>query len=314
MKTLFAIFFLFSALYGAEEPPSFDPRLVQQPISEVKLSPPPLFTPHKSSFVAVGLSTLFPGLGHVYLGDAETAARIMGSTSAGISLGILTHNESIGTSSFLTVQNIWSYGIYAAYRDVRAYNGQASYSYKMPTDTFSDLSFAPFNRTILRKPEVWGGLLGAFVIAAGVGSLAYQEEASISLNENESKKKKTFPLLAFPVAIGEESLFRGYLQSQISEATNPWVGIALSSLIFGAAHIPNALALEPKERPSYYKFGVPFITTFGAYFGWLAYKNRSLKEGVALHAWYDFILFAGSFLTKPSAAIRRPGFALSIPF
>lgn len=280
--------------------------------SEVEISPS-AFTPrYKSSFIAVGLSSLIPGLGHTYLGDYKTAAGLFGSYSLIAGMNSVTGmNKSALVQNFIMLGNTWSYGIYAAYRDVRAYNVGVSYSYQMPTDSFNDLAFAPFRWSVIKKKEVWGGLLAAYTLAAGLGFLisSQKTDASVSVASDS-----LHPLLAFPVGLGEEALFRGYLQSQISEISNPWIGITLSSLIFGAVHIPNGRALEKDERWRYYSVSVPFITALGAYFGWMTYKNRSLKESVALHAWYDFFIFLAQYSVAESAINRKPSFALSFSF
>jgi membrane protease YdiL (CAAX protease family) len=294
--------------------------LTQQPITsrEIQLSASE-FELHipKSSFLAVGLSSFIPGLGHVYLGDMKTAGVLAGSTGVGLGLGFgfsssLHSKEFIRSTSFLAVETTWLYGIYAAYRDVRTYNKQAGYCYKMPIDSFSDLTSAPFNFRVLKKPEVWGGLLGSLAIAFGAAYLVYPGVNHI--HPSLSLKRTLSPFTAFPIGIGEESFFRGFLQSQLSEWFTPWGGIILSSLIFGVLHMPNAWDLEPQDRRSYYTAIVPLITVSGIYDGWLTYKNHSLKESVAIHAWYDFILFtigsvAGQTLTK-----GRSEFAIAVPF
>lgn len=180
----------------------------------------------------------------------------------------------------------------------------------MPTDSLSDLTTAPFNLSVLKKPEVWGGFLGAMGLASAI-SLLMPNHIHLS-----TSKMHISPLNAFPVAIGEETFFRGYLQSNISEYSSPWVGIALSSLLFGAAHLANAQELDSESQRSYYTLGIPFLTAFGAYFGWMTHKYRSLKEGVALHCWYDFTLFLCKALAEngPKAALGRPTFAIAVPF
>jgi len=124
------------------------------------------------------------------------------------------------------------------------------------------------------------------------------------------------PLAAFPVGIGEEAYFRGYLQTMIAEATNPWAGIITSSLLFGAVHIPNARAfgLSGKEEMRYYTTVIPMISAFGAYFGWLTYKNCSLKESTAVHSWYDFTLFLAASSASSSLAIGKPTLSFSFAF
>ncbi len=288
-------------------------------ISQEMQLPTPAFEArsYKSSYLAVGLSSLIPGLGHVYLGDMKTAGGLIGTTGLGLGTGFGIHsssqsNEFIRSTSFLAVETAWFYGLYAAYRDVRKYNGQFGYSYQMPTDSFADLTTAPFNFSVLKKPEVWGGLLGSLAIAFGAVYFAFHEEAHI--RPFLSLQKTLLPITALPIGIGEESLFRGFLQSQFSEWLTPWGGIVLSSLLFGAAHIPNAWDLERHEQRGYYSVIVPLITLSGIYDGWLTYKNHSLKESVAIHTWYDFILFTISSLASQTIVKGRAEFAMAIPF
>ena len=305
----------------SEELAAFDTSfLIQQPITSQEIQlPAPVFELRspKSSFFTVGLSSLIPGLGHVYLGDMKTAGALVGSTGAGLGLGFglssSSHSKAfIRSTSFLAVETTWFYGIYAAYRDVRTYNGQTGYSYKMPTDSLGDLTSAPFNFRVLKKPEVWGGLLGSLAIAVGAAYLAFPEENHIQ--PSLSLKRTLSPFTALPIGIGEESFFRGFLQSQLSEWFTPWGGIILSSIAFGVLHIPNAWDLEPQDRRGYYTTIVPLITLAGIYDGWLTYKNHSLKESVAIHTWYDCILFTIGSLSSQALIKGRSEFAIAIPF
>jgi membrane protease YdiL (CAAX protease family) len=286
----------------------------QQPSfqEELDITLPSYAPQHKSSFLTMGLSALCPGLGHAYLGEYATAGSLFGSSALFLTFGSgEIAGEEFTNSNLVALQNTWFYSMYAAYRDVRAYNGGSDYKYKMPTESLSELAWAPFQWSVIRKPEVWGGFLGALTVGAGIGYflLSQQEDAELKVSTSS-----TFPLLAFPVGIGEESFFRGFLQPMLAERVTPWGGIILSSLLFGAMHLGNGLAMEPDARRQYYSVSIPFITSFGVYFGWIAYKNNSLKEGVALHSWYDFALFMASYSLAQSASIRKPSFAISIPF
>lgn len=270
----------------------------------------------KSTFAAVGLSYLCPGLGHVYLEDHKTAQGLLTSCGFGAYLSNPRSYASpwIKSASPTALMNTWFYGIYASYRDVRSYNGNEGYSYKMPSESFSDLAYAPFNISVLKKPEVWGGLLAKLTAAVGVSYLWQASGASIRCS---SESISGYPLIALPVAIGEETMFRGYLQPVCSEYLTPWGGIAASSMLFGAAHIPNARSFHPEYRWKYYAFSLPLLTSAGAYYGWLAHKNCSLKETVAIHAWYDFILFSTSMLASKidEESIAEPtSFEIAIPF
>ncbi len=267
----------------------------------------------KSPVLAATLSSLIPGLGHVYLGDMQTASSLFGSATLGVSLFFSPQlSEDTRIFSLLASQNIILYSAYAAYRDARTYNGSSGYTYKMPTDSLAALSYAPFKPSILKKPEVWGGVLGALALASYVTRIAYPKEARIKTPL--SSGGRLMPVLALPVGIGEESFFRGYLQPALSESFTPWGGIVLSSLAFAAVHIPNAQALEPEHQWRYYTFSLPLIGALGTYLGWLTYKTTSLQESVAVHTWYDLIIFTAAALASEAAIPGNHSFAISLPF
>ena len=288
----------------SEQPTFTNPALPQPEL----IQPIPILPKaHKNSFLTVGLSFLAPGLGHVYLGDLKTAGGLFGTAFASTSLA--SYEKTRSYSQLMSSSNTWFYNVYAAYRDVRINNGQAGYSYKMPSDSFSDLASAPFRWSVMKKPEVWGGLIGALTLGGAITYFAFSDElATASITSN------IHPLSAFSIGLGEEAFFRGYLQSYLAERMNPTAAITLSSLAFGAVHIPNALFLPENQRSSYYAFSLPLITTFGGYMGWLTHKNRSLKSSVAVHAWYDFTLFLVSAIATPTASAGRPEFAYSFDF
>jgi membrane protease YdiL (CAAX protease family) len=183
----------------------------------------------------------------------------------------------------------------------------------MPNDSLFDLTTAPFRFSVLKKPEVWGGLVGALAAGVGISYLAYSSNSPVTAQKFTTDTGLS-PAIALPVGIGEESLFRGYLQSQLCEFFSPTTSIIVSSLAFGASHLPNALMLDPADRPRYFAVSIPFITALGGYMGWLTHKNHSLKESVALHTWYDFVLFAASIWADRAAGMRAPQhFSMSIP-
>jgi len=336
MKIFVLITCLSSLLYGAapevtdpsednlsvpitepQEMVAFEPiPFSQPPLEPSSLQiPPPIIEPvRKQLWIAVSLSSVFPGLGHLYLGDKKTASGLMGATGLGLGLVYSSFlDRTTLQTALITLQATSSYSIYAAYRDARSINGPSHYSYCMPTNDLADLTAAPFKWSILKKPEVWGGVLGALVIGSVTSYFAYHIGDKLETNRAATMQHLT-PVIALPVGVGEESLFRGFLQSTLSESFNPLTGLILSSLAFGAAHIPNAQLLDAKDRKNYYVFTLPFITGIGAYCGWMTQKNHSLQESVAMHTWYDFTLLALSALANQAAATGRPGFAFAIPF
>ncbi|HAB98466.1 MAG TPA: hypothetical protein DCE71_01430 [Parachlamydiales bacterium] len=291
------------------------PSLLQSTVSSQEITLPEPLKPvsQKKPWIAVSLSTLFPGLGHLYLGDHQTASAFIGTTSVGFGLlsGNVIHRPAGVMTTVATLQATSFYGIYAAYRDARLHNGSFQYSYQMPTDNLADLTFAPFKWTVLKKPQVWGGILGFLALGSALTHYAYPDEAKI---HTQSASTSVPSIVALPVGLGEEAFFRGYLQSALSEALNPTAGTILSSIIFAAAHQANAQGFPSAERWRYYAFSMPFIAAVGAYCGWMTHTTHSLQQSVALHTWYDFILFSVGALADNAMITGHPGFAFSMPF
>jgi hypothetical protein len=87
-----------------------------------------------------------------------------------------------------------------------------------------------------------------------------------------------FLILSISAGVCEELVFRGYLQQQFARmGQRVWVGVALSALVFGAAHGYEGVA------------GVLLIAAYGAMFGVLALLRRGLRTGMIAHAWHDSI-------------------------
>jgi membrane protease YdiL (CAAX protease family) len=112
------------------------------------------------------------------------------------------------------------------------------------------------------------------------------------------------------VAIGEETFFRGWVQSGLARALGEIPGWLLGSFIFGAAHSFNALVMPAADRPLYLAVYVPFITVAGSYLGFVYQRfGYSLAPSVALHFWYDLVVSAIAFALDPannalSASVR----------
>ena len=83
-------------------------------------------------------------------------------------------------------------------------------------------------------------------------------------------------LISLAAGVGEELLFRGALQPWISSWTNPWIALAVVSLLFGLAHAMST---------SYFVVA----TAIGAYLGWLAIEYDDLIAPIVAHAVYDFV-------------------------
>jgi membrane protease YdiL (CAAX protease family) len=189
------------------------------------------------------------------------------------------------------------------------------YKYKIPNEQFDELSKSPFNYKVLKKKEVWGGTLA--LLAGGIGVSYLRDKLTNKIDIKKSLKvssKYAYPIVAFPIGFSEEILFRGFLQPSLNEILTPTGGVIASSLIFGAAHLSNASNWSNRDRINYYRFSIPYITLAGAYFGYISYKNNSLKEAIAVHSWYDFVLFALNSIDFGSTIVKRPSFSFGFSF
>ncbi len=79
--------------------------------------------------------------------------------------------------------------------------------------------------------------------------------------------------------IGEEALFRGFLQTALAGLLGPWTALAAASLVFGLAHCIT---------PTY----AVYAAVVGAYLGWLLLASGNLLVPVLVHALFDFVALA----------------------
>lgn len=127
-----------------------------------------------------------------------------------------------------------------------------------------------------------------FVSAAVLVALAYAlgqvNQAAVndmkqrlgSLVPRSGMELSIFVSLSIVAGFVEEILFRGYLQRQIGAmASNAWVGVIVSALIFGGGH-----GYEGTRN-------MIRIAVFGALFGILALWRKSLRPGMMAHAFQD---------------------------
>ena len=95
-------------------------------------------------------------------------------------------------------------------------------------------------------------------------------------------------LLSVTAGICEETIFRGYLQKQLSAwLKSAPMAIVLSAAAFGAGHIYQGTK------------SAMVIAVYGLLFGILAEWRKSLRPGILTHAWHDvFTGVVASLLRK----------------
>jgi len=277
---------------------------------------------------AAGLSLLCPGCGQVYLHEPGKGAAMLAVTAGLVASGVLLLRDAgsvsldgpstskkapIGLDLATAGQNLWFYSIFDAYRDARVLRGDVGYSFAITRERLPDLITAPFKPRVLKSPWVWAGVPLALIAGIGVSALAAGGDLSNSpsifdvrqinfLGHNYSRGtgfalgEGAFATLFGPVGVGEESLFRGLIQTEMEERFGTGWGIATASAIFGTVHLVN-FGQDPKEA----LVAVPTIAVIGSALG-LAYVHtgHKLETGVAMHFWYDFLLSTVGFAVDPT--------------
>jgi membrane protease YdiL (CAAX protease family) len=283
---------------------------------------------HVRPETAARWSLLCPGCGYFYLGRTGTASAYLGTAVAlagtgaallwdGPDLGnpadpTLGPDDPIGLQLLLAAQNVWFYGVFASYRDARALRPDLRYRVPVSGEGLGDLASAPFRGSVLSRPWVWAGVPVAVGAALGLTAIVesglggrrtlfddggvnflgqtYDRGPGIALGE------LYFATMFVPVAVGEEGLFRGTLQPVLRERAGTTAGWALTSALFGAAHIPNYLGEDPGTAAA----AVSYITVLGGYLGAASIgTGGALSTPVAIHFWYDFLLSTALFVADP---------------
>jgi membrane protease YdiL (CAAX protease family) len=282
---------------------------------------------------AAAYSTLCPGCGYFYLHQPGRAAAYLGSGAALVLLGfhmeddnptapngerLQDHDDPLENSLLTVAQDLWFYGIFAAYRDARVARADLGYHYPVAKEQMTDLLAAPFNPRVLKSPWVWAGvpaLLGAGLLITKLVSPTDLGSGTRSLSDGRGVNflgyhygttggfalGETYNLGQYlPVGVGEEALFRGVILAGLSETSlGLWGGWAASSAIFGGAHVFNYLD-GSRDEFKRVAVAVPFLMATGGYLGLVFIKSDfSLLENTAVHFWYDFLLGTISFIADP---------------
>ena len=260
---------------------------------------------------------LWPGLLQLCTGrEAEGRALAWAGAAEGAATAALwsVHglpNSEAGLDGRWSPFVMWQNGLLYSYARVGLDTQLASATPYTPRDDLSELMRAPFSGQVLRRPSVWAGTL---VMVGGAAALTFGvDEASVALDRPtnlfglELQQAAGAPLflatdmvLMEHVAIGEEIVFRGLLQSELVRRTGPAGGWALGTLLFGGLHASNALFLPEAERRDYLLYSLPYIMAAGSWLGATYHlSDYSLAPSVAVHFWYNVSVSALDYVLHP---------------
>jgi membrane protease YdiL (CAAX protease family) len=268
---------------------------------------------------------LLPGAGPICAGHVAEGVAVAGLAAAEIAGAIAARAAygPPGTASedqpifldgrvipLVALQNTWAYSIGAVTFDLQRAQGLD----RVPPERLAALAAAPFDPRVLRRPAVWAGTLG---LLAGGAALSFAVEVplssyepgldpnlfgrSVSPGTGAALYGASSALLFEHVAIGEEVIFRGIIQSGFSRRWGDAAGFWLGTATFGALHAANLPLVPPEDRLVYAAAGLPWITLAGAWLGaTYRWADFELAGPVAIHFWYDVGISTLGYLADPA--------------
>ena len=276
-------------------------------------------------------SLLLPGPGHMYLGDVEEGLFLVGGEAALLFSSLLFNrhavdhllndNEENNFKDFFSnpllvgAVELPLLSTYLAYRKAREKNHNIGYKQPLPDESVMDLAKAPFDPSIIAKPDFFLPFIfhfGALFLLqhsifpdSGATSSDQRVGAGVRIYGKDLPSSIGYPLgeaglwlSCTAVSMGEEALFRGYLQSELEEKFGKRLGWLTASALFGALHFPNGTTTKERIAASLSAF------TGGLVLGYFYQKEGySLRKPIAYHTWWNFSLSTINFLQNPKDSI-----------
>jgi membrane protease YdiL (CAAX protease family) len=263
----------------------------------------------------VGLAYLVPAAALVGGGLA-----LLSGQSASLDSGATSARAPVGIALATYGQNLWFYSIFDAYRDARVARGDTGYDIPITRETLDELVTAPFRPSVIKSPWVWAGVPAMLVAGIGISYLVDKSTSPAPPTIFDVKQVNVlghnfspgagfaagsgfYAALFATVGVGEESLFRGVIQTELEER---WglAGVAVASALFGAAHVGN---FKDGRTAA---IAIPTLAVLGSTLG-MAYRTsgHKLATSTAMHFWYDTLLSLTAFAVDPQNQVFSVQFA-----
>jgi uncharacterized protein len=121
-------------------------------------------------------------------------------------------------------------------------------------------------------------VLAAIAVVLRLMHLVTVQRAALDLAPQSALEFALWFGLCITAGMVEEFVFRGYLLQQFASIGGRlWLGVLVSSVLFGASHGYQGIG------------GMIAITAYGAMFCVLTVKRKSLRAGMMAHAWHDSV-------------------------
>ncbi len=161
------------------------------------------------------------------------------------------------------------------------------------------LDLDPWPRFFPVRRGWWQDLLGGLLLVALVLSLLFLAELGAGWLSIADWNWNVLSAVAWlrvawvgllvnvGVAIGEETVFRGYLLAGLKQAWGKWPGLLAMTVIFGIFHLPAYLSDTTDPGPV--TLSILLASAFGLLFGLVYLQTGTLWLPVALHFAWNFI-------------------------
>ena len=189
--------------------------------------------------------------------------------------------------------------IYSTYRNLHARTASTN-RVKPKKTSIASLAMSPFKWRYIKNPWVYtplviaGGL--SFLLSSSENPSLSDAQEIVMLGNQYSPNQVLLLYSAIAIykyvltATGEEMYWRGIMQTELTERLHPRVALVVSSLLFGAWHIPNN------------GLGSSIGATVAG--GYLGYRYKSngydLGEVIATHFWINVVGNVVEFMKDPS--------------
>jgi membrane protease YdiL (CAAX protease family) len=187
---------------------------------------------------------------------------------------------------------------YASFRSaVRSRRATGEFAFLTHEESIPEILSSPFAFSELAKPSTFLPLL----VAAGFAVLEQQGHHSLANTRFGADDVAFAGGYSYLAGTTEEAAFRGWLMPALMQPLgNRFWSNTGTALVFASAHISSS---NPVPLPQF---------LLGWYLGYRVQNNDwTLRQSIFIHAWWDAIVFTGTYLDKarrdrPEAWLRLP--------
>jgi len=235
--------------------------------------------------------------------------------------GYLNFQDISGPSGQLLTSTGASLYFYSLWQANRYFSNLENEQTSLPTETYTDILFAPFKLKNLLNYEVFPFLFYGlsnyldYERAADLNSYFQLEQVKL-FGDSYSPEEALIYYALFTGSVNlftaswEELVFRGLWLDEI--------GIHSSAIAFGGFHLLNLLTYDSIDESVLFRHISQSLsmTVFGYYLGHLTQKYDSMEKAITIHYWNNMAAFLFNFMldsVNPDRSAKAGYLSFSIP-